>query len=108
MCKHHREERDIGIVETVYTQQGRCGSTLYRRSSCPLNFTCGMQVDEALQGVRILCRHSFEGNSLKTGRIALKCLQNVMLLEPKTRQMFVDMDFPAKAAERLKVRICYS
>lgn len=52
--------------------------------------------------VRTLCRHSYDGNSLITSREALKCLANVLLLESKTRQIFVDLGYPAKAAERLK------
>jgi hypothetical protein len=54
------------------------------------------------KGVSVLCRHSFEGNSPKTARAALKCLANVMLLEASTRQMFVDLGFAPKAAEKLK------
>ena len=38
-----------------------------------------------------------------TSREASKCLANVLLLEPKTRQIFVDLGYPVKAAERLKV-----
>ena len=55
------------------------------------------------QGILILCRHSFDGNSLITGREALKCLANIMLLEEPTRQIFVDLGYAAKAAECLKV-----
>ena len=51
----------------------------------------------------MLCGHSFDGNSLITARSALKCLANIMLLEPKTRQMFADLGYASKAAERLKV-----
>ena len=56
------------------------------------------------QGVRTLCQHGFDGNSLHTGRLALRCLANVMLLKPETRQIFVDLGYAPKAAECLKVR----
>lgn len=39
-----------------------------------------------------------------TSREASKCLANILLLESKTRQIFVDLGYPAKAAQRLKVR----
>ncbi|KAI4274318.1 MAG: hypothetical protein LQ337_004012 [Flavoplaca oasis] len=54
------------------------------------------------QGVKTLSRHSFDSNSLVTSREAAKCLANVLLLESKTRQMFVDLGYPVKAAQRLK------
>lgn len=56
-----------------------------------------------IQGVRTLCRHSYDGSSLTTSREALKCLANVLLLEAKTRQIFVNLGYPVKAADRLKV-----
>ncbi|KAL8950004.1 MAG: hypothetical protein Q9222_003928 [Ikaeria aurantiellina] len=37
-----------------------------------------------------------------TSREASKCLANVLLLESKTRQVFVDLGYPVKAAQRLK------
>ncbi|KAI4133420.1 MAG: hypothetical protein LQ338_000156 [Usnochroma carphineum] len=37
-----------------------------------------------------------------TSREASKCLANVLLLESKTRQIFVDLGYPVKAAQRLK------
>ncbi|KAI4246519.1 MAG: hypothetical protein L6R40_001882 [Gallowayella cf. fulva] len=37
-----------------------------------------------------------------TSREAAKCLANVLLLESKTRQIFVDLGYPVKAAQRLK------
>ena len=51
----------------------------------------------------MLCKHSFDGNSLTTGREALKCLANVMLLKASTRQIFVDLGYAPKAADLLKV-----
>ncbi|KAL8942060.1 MAG: hypothetical protein Q9216_001872 [Gyalolechia sp. 2 TL-2023] len=54
------------------------------------------------EGVKTLARHSFDGNSMVTSREASKCLANVLLLESKTRQIFVDLGYPTKAAQRLK------
>ncbi|MCJ1288860.1 hypothetical protein MMC34_000391 [Xylographa carneopallida] len=54
------------------------------------------------RGINVLCQHSFKGNSLTTARGALKCLANVMLLDPSTRQIFVVLGYAPKAAERLK------
>ncbi|KAL8674338.1 MAG: hypothetical protein Q9168_001267 [Polycauliona sp. 1 TL-2023] len=53
-------------------------------------------------GVKTLSRHTFESNSLATSREAAKCLANVLLIESKTRQIFVDLGYPLKAAQRLK------
>ncbi|CAO1596496.1 MAG: hypothetical protein LQ349_003735 [Xanthoria aureola] len=53
-------------------------------------------------GVQTLSRHTFDSNSMITSREAAKCLANVLLLESKTRQMFVDFGYPIKAAQRLK------
>ncbi|KAI9885001.1 MAG: hypothetical protein M1823_003203 [Watsoniomyces obsoletus] len=54
------------------------------------------------EGIETLARHSFESNSPTTSREALRCLANALVLEPCTRQIFVDLDFPAKAADRLR------
>ncbi|KAL8709079.1 MAG: hypothetical protein Q9220_006100 [cf. Caloplaca sp. 1 TL-2023] len=54
------------------------------------------------QGVQTLARHSFDSNSMVTSREASKCLANVLLLEKSTRQIFVDLGYPIKAAQRLK------
>lgn len=43
-----------------------------------------------------------------TSREASKCLANVLLLEGATRQMFVDLGYPVKAAQRLKVGHLYA
>ncbi|KAL8679812.1 MAG: hypothetical protein Q9186_003928 [Xanthomendoza sp. 1 TL-2023] len=53
-------------------------------------------------GVKTLSRHSFDSNSMVTSREAAKCLANVLLLESTTRQIFVDLGYPVKAAQRLK------
>ncbi|KAI9794113.1 MAG: hypothetical protein M1835_006794 [Candelina submexicana] len=55
-----------------------------------------------IEGIETLTRHSFDGNSLITSREALRCLANALFLEAKTRQIFVDMGYADKAAERLK------
>ncbi|MCJ1477990.1 hypothetical protein MMC13_006665 [Lambiella insularis] len=69
-----------------------------------VNYNRSVATDGAnvCQGINILCQHSFKGNSLVTARSALKCLANVMLLEPSTRQKFVDLGWAPKAAERIK------
>ncbi len=43
-----------------------------------------------------------------TSREAAKCLANVLLLEGKTRQIFVDLGYFIKAAQRLKVGLSYA
>ncbi|KAL8854268.1 MAG: hypothetical protein Q9221_000982 [Calogaya cf. arnoldii] len=53
-------------------------------------------------GVKTLSRHAFDSNSLVTSREAAKCLANVLLLGSQTRQIFVDLGYPIKAAQRLK------
>ncbi|KAL8808329.1 MAG: hypothetical protein Q9182_000149 [Xanthomendoza sp. 2 TL-2023] len=53
-------------------------------------------------GVKTLSRHSFDSNSMVTSREAAKCLANVLLLEKRTRQIFVDFGYPVMAAQRLK------
>lgn len=62
-----------------------------------------------LQDVEILCRHSydssFDSSSMASSREALKCLANVLLLESKTRRMFVDLGYANKAAIELKVNL---
>ncbi|KAF2098378.1 hypothetical protein NA57DRAFT_66698 [Rhizodiscina lignyota] len=55
------------------------------------------------EAIETLGKHSFDSNSLSTSREALRCLANIFLLNPPTRQMFVDLGFGPKAAERLKV-----
>lgn len=59
--------------------------------------------DSVWQAIETLARHSFDTNSLTTAREALRCLANIFLLKPPTRQIFVDLGFGPKAAERLKV-----
>lgn len=54
------------------------------------------------EGIETLTRHGFESNSPTTSREALRCLANALVLEPSTRQVFVDLDYAPKAAERLK------
>ena len=63
----------------------------------------GPRLTQEAQGVQTLSRHTFDSNSMITSREAAKCLANVLLLESKTRQMFVDFGYPVKAAQRLKV-----
>ncbi|KAI9791447.1 MAG: hypothetical protein M1833_001524 [Piccolia ochrophora] len=44
----------------------------------------------------------FSSNSPTTSREALRCLANALFLKPETRQVFVDLSYAPKAAERLK------
>ncbi|OCK84629.1 hypothetical protein K432DRAFT_378382 [Lepidopterella palustris CBS 459.81] len=53
-------------------------------------------------GIEILAQYSFDGTSTTTSRAALRCLANALLLEPKTRQILVDLGYAGKAAEKLK------
>lgn len=57
------------------------------------------------QGIRILSRHGFDSAPTIASRDALRCLANLFLLDPKARQIFVDLKFADKAAERLKVSL---
>ncbi|KAF2804648.1 uncharacterized protein BDZ99DRAFT_467335 [Mytilinidion resinicola] len=56
----------------------------------------------ARNGIEILARYGFESSNSATSREALRCLANALLLQPKTRQMFVDLGFGDKAAEKAK------
>lgn len=56
-----------------------------------------------LQGVKILCQHSYDTKFLDSSREALKCLANALLIESKTRQMVVDLGYANKAAIKLRV-----
>ncbi|OCK91543.1 uncharacterized protein K441DRAFT_664471 [Cenococcum geophilum 1.58] len=53
-------------------------------------------------GIETLARYSFESTSSVTSREALRCLANALLLQPKTRQILVDLGYGEGAAERLK------
>ncbi|KAF2092121.1 hypothetical protein K490DRAFT_70794 [Saccharata proteae CBS 121410] len=54
-------------------------------------------------GIETLARHGFLNSNTTTSREALRSLANALLLQPQTRQIFVDLGFADKAAERLKV-----
>lgn len=56
-----------------------------------------------LQSVGILCQHGFEVDTPSSSREALKCVANILLLESKTRSMFVEFGYAPKAAAKLKV-----
>jgi hypothetical protein len=53
-------------------------------------------------GIRTLCRYAFDSADVQASQEALRCLANALLLQPKTRQMLVDLKYGPKAAERLK------
>ena len=59
------------------------------------------------QGVETLCFYAFENSDPKdeASRVALKCIANILLLESKTRQKFVDGGNAVKVARELNVNI---
>jgi Guanine nucleotide exchange factor synembryn len=58
----------------------------------------------AKDGIEVLVKHGLEKASSSTSLEALRCLANAMLLEPKTRQIFVDLGYVGQLAERLKIQ----
>ncbi|KAF4465201.1 guanine nucleotide exchange factor synembryn [Fusarium albosuccineum] len=54
------------------------------------------------KGMMMLLRHAFHSPSSKTARAALRVLANAMLLNPETRQIFVDKGFAPRACHGLK------
>ncbi|KAJ0373243.1 hypothetical protein COL26b_008602 [Colletotrichum chrysophilum] len=54
------------------------------------------------EGIEILTKHAFNSPSSSTSRAALRVLANAMLLNPQTRQMFVDLGYEDKACKKLK------
>ncbi|KAF2453827.1 guanine nucleotide exchange factor [Lineolata rhizophorae] len=54
------------------------------------------------EGIETLSKYGLDQVSWATSREALRVLANAFLLRPPTRQMFVDMGYGPKAAERLK------
>lgn len=54
------------------------------------------------QGIRTLVRHAFDTETLSTSHNALRCLANAMLIKAEARQIFVDLEYEAKACAQLK------
>ncbi|KAF2254367.1 hypothetical protein BU26DRAFT_527508 [Trematosphaeria pertusa] len=54
------------------------------------------------RGVSICCHYGFDVSSPTTGRIALRCLCNILLLAEPTRQMFVNEKYIKETVERMK------
>ncbi|KAI5803745.1 guanine nucleotide exchange factor [Geopyxis carbonaria] len=56
------------------------------------------------EGIETLCKHGFIANDddVASAREALRCLANALLVVPKTRQIFVDLGFPEKAAKKFE------
>ena len=54
------------------------------------------------EGIKTLSKYAFESRSALASREAFRCIANALFLAPKLRQVFVDLDCPSKAAERLK------
>ncbi|KAF9741243.1 hypothetical protein PMIN06_006256 [Paraphaeosphaeria minitans] len=53
-------------------------------------------------GIHTLCQYAFEDTDVPTSQEALRCIANALLLEPKMRQVVVDLGYAPKAADRLK------
>ncbi|KAF1958174.1 hypothetical protein CC80DRAFT_558968 [Byssothecium circinans] len=54
------------------------------------------------RGISICCRYSFDASSPTTGRIALRCLCNILFLAEPTRQIFVNENYIKETVERMK------
>ncbi|KAJ4359795.1 uncharacterized protein N0V89_000351 [Didymosphaeria variabile] len=54
------------------------------------------------EGLHTLCQYAFEDADVQTSQEALRCIANALLLEPKMRQVVVDLGYAPKAADRLK------
>lgn len=55
-------------------------------------------------GIEVLTKYGLEGDSTPGSLEALRCLANAMLLDPKTRQTFVNLGYAGHAAKRLKIQ----
>ncbi|KAF2739708.1 hypothetical protein EJ04DRAFT_287920 [Polyplosphaeria fusca] len=53
-------------------------------------------------GLRTLSRYAFENTHTASSQEALRVIANALLLEPKTRQIFVTLGYAPNAAERFK------
>ncbi|KAL5118902.1 hypothetical protein ACEQ8H_003225 [Pleosporales sp. CAS-2024a] len=58
----------------------------------------------AQDGLQTLGGYAFQGKEASTSQEALRCIANALLLQPKTRQVLVDLGHGPHAAEKLKVR----
>jgi hypothetical protein len=59
------------------------------------------------QGIDTLGKYAFDqpNSDISTSREALRCLANALLLNPDCRQIFVDLGYALKAAERFEVHL---
>ncbi|KAK5109991.1 hypothetical protein LTR62_006358 [Meristemomyces frigidus] len=55
------------------------------------------------KGINVLSKYGLDADASTTSREALRCLANAFLLDEPSRQIFVDLGYAPKAAERLKV-----
>ncbi|CAI9629128.1 unnamed protein product [Alternaria burnsii] len=53
-------------------------------------------------GLRTLGHHAFDGETTPAAQEALRCIANALLLQPKTRQILVNLGHGPHAAEKLK------
>lgn len=101
---HATSERSASLEQLkVFSRDVRGAEPLYTKDVCPYALPPPFVADARIQAIETLSRHSFDNSSLATSREALRCLANIFLLRPPTRQIFVNGGFASKAAERLKV-----
>ncbi|KAF2837416.1 hypothetical protein M501DRAFT_937485 [Patellaria atrata CBS 101060] len=56
-----------------------------------------------IESIHTISRIALDSGPSSLSREALRCLANIFLLNPETRQRWVDLGFSVKAAERLKI-----
>ncbi|KAH7397018.1 guanine nucleotide exchange factor [Phaeosphaeria sp. MPI-PUGE-AT-0046c] len=54
-------------------------------------------------GIQTLGHYAFQGKEISTSQEALRCIANALLLQPRTRQILVDLGHGPHAAQRLKL-----
>ncbi|KAL7266608.1 hypothetical protein RUND412_010840 [Rhizina undulata] len=52
------------------------------------------------EGIETLCKHGFNVTDGNSSREGLRCLVNALLIAPRTRQIFVDLGYAEKAADK--------
>ncbi|TLS21054.1 uncharacterized protein PpBr36_10859 [Pyricularia pennisetigena] len=79
------QERDVALEQLkVYGRDPRDADPIFTK-----------------EGISTLAAHSFDGSSDTISRNALRCLANAMLLQPSSRQEFVDLGYHIKACAKL-------
>lgn len=67
-----------------------------------------MKLMVCAQGLHTLCQYAFEDTDVSTSQEALRCIANALLLEPKMRQVVVDLGYAPNAADRLKACLSHN